>query len=227
MRNPELDLEEQRIRGEIATTNAKLAAVRAARSDHDRRGSNSSSAGQLAADEEELKQTSASLVRQLDIVNRRVAELTLRSPLAGQVVRWDMIRSLESRPVRQGQLLMQVVDPAGPWQIELRIPDRHVRHVLGAQAAVNDELGGVPVRFLFRMSPGATYSAKLAEVHLATDLDQEGELSTLATVALDPKEVPDLRPGSSVVAKIDCGYRPLGYVWLRELLEFLQTRVLF
>jgi multidrug efflux pump subunit AcrA (membrane-fusion protein) len=227
MRNPELDLEEQRIRGEMATTNARLAAVRAARVDHDRRSTNSSNAGQLAGEEEELKQTSASLSRQLDIVNRRVAELTLRSPLAGQVVRWDMIRSLESRPVRQGQLLMQVVDPAGPWQIELRIPDRHVRHVLAAQAEVHDGPVGVPVRFLFRMSPRATYSAKLADIHLATDVDQEGELSTLATVTLDPKEIPELRPGSTVIAKIDCGRRSLGYVWLRELLEFLQTRVFF
>ncbi len=227
MRNPELDLEEQRVRGEIATTNARLAAVRASRGDPDRRGSNSSSAGQLTADEEELKQSIASLNRQLDIVNRRIAELTLRSPLAGQVVRWDLIRSLESRPVRQGQLLMQVVDPAGPWEIELRIPDRHVRHVLAAQAEVHDEPGGVPVRFLFRMSPTTTYSAKLDTVNLATDLDQVGELSALAKVSLNPKEIPDLRPGSSVIAKLDCGRRSLGYVWLRELLEFLQTRVLF
>lgn len=226
MRNPELDLEEQRVRGEIATTNARLAAVRASRVDHDRRGSNSSSAGQLTADEEELKQALASLNRQLDIVNRRVAELTLRAPLAGQVVRWDLIRSLESRPVRQGQLLMQVVDPAGPWEIELRIPDRHVRHVLAAQAAAKDS-NGLPVRFLFRMSPKATYFAKLDTVNLATDLDQAGELSTFAKVTLNPKEIPDLRPGSSVIAKLDCGRRSLGYVWLRELLEFLQTRVLF
>ncbi|RLT01317.1 MAG: HlyD family efflux transporter periplasmic adaptor subunit [Planctomycetota bacterium] len=226
MRNPELDLEEQRVRGEIATTNARLAAVRASRGDPDRRGSNSSSAGQLAADEEELKQTIVSLNRQLEIVNRRVAELTLRAPLAGQVVRWDLIRSLESRPVRQGQLLMQVVDPAGPWEIELRIPDRHVRHVLAAQAAAK-EANGLPVRFLFRMSPKTTYSARLDTVNLATDLDQDGELSTFAKVTLNPKEIPDLRPGSSVIAKLDCGRRSLGYVWLRELLEFLQTRVLF
>lgn len=226
MRNPELDLEEQRVRGEIATTNAKLAAVRASRGDPDRRGSNSSSAGQLAADEEELKQSLASLNRQLEIVNRRISELTLQAPLAGQVVRWDLIRSLESRPVRQGQLLMQVVDPAGPWEIELRIPDRHVRHVLAAQAAAK-ELNGLPVRFLFRMSPKTTYSAKLDTVNLATDLDQDGELSTFAKVTLNPKEIPDLRPGSSVIAKLDCGRHSLGYVWLRELLEFLQTRVLF
>ena len=183
-------------------------------------------AGQLAAEEEELKKTLESLGRQLEIVNRRVAELTLRSPIAGQVVRWDLIRSLESRPVRQGQLLMQVVDPAGPWQLELRIPDRHVRHVLAAQAAATDA-NRLSVRFLFRMSPKTTYSAMLDDVHFATDLDQDGELSTLAKVTLNPKNIPDLRPGSSVIAKINCGRRSIGYVWLRELLEFLQTRVFF
>ena len=226
MRNSDLDLEVQRVRGEIATTNARLAAVRASRGDPDRRGTNSVNAGQLAADEEELKQAIASLNRQLEIVNRRVAELTLRAPLAGQVVRWDLIRSLDSRPVRQGQLLMQVVDSAGPWEIELRIPDRNVRHVLAAQAAAKNA-NGLPVRFLFRMSANSTYFARLGAVNLATDVDQEGALSTLAKVPLDSAEVPNLRPGSSVIAKIDCGRHSIGYVWLRELLEFLQTRVLF
>lgn len=225
MQNSELDLEEQRIRGEITTSNTRLGAIKATRVDHDRRPA-STSAGQLSAEEEELKKTLESLSRQLEIVNRRVAELTLRSPIAGQVVRWDLIRSLKSRPVRQGQLLMQVVDPAGPWQLELRIPDRHVRHVLAAQAATKDAKR-LSVRFLFRMSPKTTYSATLDEVHLATDLDQDGELSTLAKVTLNPKDIPDLRPGSSVIAKINCGSRSLGYVWMRELLEFLQTRVLF
>jgi multidrug efflux pump subunit AcrA (membrane-fusion protein) len=225
IRNSELDLEEQRIRGEIATINARVAAIRATRIDHDRRSPAATSSGQLAAEEEELKQSLASLTRQLEIVNRRLRELTLRSPMAGQVVRWDMIRSLESRPVRQGQLLMQIVDPAGPWEIELHIPDRTVRHVLAAQAAQNPI--GLPVRFLFRMSPNTTYSATLERVNLATDLDQDGELSTLATVNLNAKDIPDLRPGSSVIAKIDCGRRSLGYVWLRELLEFLQIHVFF
>lgn len=224
MRNPDLDLEEQRIRGELATSNARLAAIRATRVDLDRRSQ--TSAAQLAAEEAELKETLASLNRQLEIVNRRVADLTLKSPIAGQVVRWDLIRSLESRPVRQGQLLMQVVDPAGPWQLELRIPDRHVRHVLAARTTAKDAKG-LPVRFLFRMSPNTTYAATLDDVNLATDLDQGGELSTLATVTVNPKDIPDLRPGSSVIAKIHCGRRSLGYVWLRELLEFLQTRVFF
>ncbi len=224
MRNPDLDLEEQRIRGEIATTNSRLASVRAARTDPDRRGPAATSSGQLTAEEEELKQSIASLNRQLEIINRRIADLTLRSPMAGQVVRWDLIRSLEARPVRQGQLLMQVVDTHGPWQIELRIPDRFVRHVLAAQAQAKD---GLNVRFLFRMAPNTTYSAKLTTLSMATDLDQDGELSTLAIVPLHQSDIPDLRPGSSVIARIHCGRRSIGYVWLREFIEFMQTRVLF
>lgn len=220
LRNQELDLEEQRIRGEIATSSSRLASVRAARVDRPA----ATSAGQLAAEEEELKQVINSLNRQLEIISRRVAELTLRSPIAGQVVRWDLIRSLEARPVRQGQLLMQVIDTHGPWQVELRIPDRSVRHVLAAQAASTD---GLVVRFLFRMAPRITYEGKLGTVNLATDLDQEGELSTLATVPLSQHDIPDLRPGSSVIAKIQCGRRPIGYVWLREFFEFLQMRVFF
>lgn len=226
MRDPELDLEEQRIRGEIATTNARLAAARAARIDHDRRGTSAASLGQLTAEEEEHKQTLASLSRQLEIIQRRVTELSLRAPLAGQVVRWDLVRSLESRPVRQGQLLLQVIDPSGPWQLELRIPDRQVRHVLAARAAAKDAKQ-LPVRFLFRMAPKTTYTATLNDVSPATDLDPRGELSSLATVTLNATDIPDLRPGSSVIAKIDCGWYSLGYVWLRELLEFLQIHILF
>lgn len=220
LRNQELDLEEQRVRGEIATTSSRLASVRAARVDRPA----TATAGQLAAEEEELKQVISSLNRQLEIINRRVAELTLRSPIAGRVVRWDLIRSLEARPVRQGQLLMQVIDSEGPWQLELRIPDRSVRHVLAAQAASKD---GLDVRFLFRMVPSVTYAGRLGMVNMATDLDQDGELSTLATVPLHQTDIPDLRPGSSVIAKIQCGRRSIGYVWLREFIEFLQTRVLF
>lgn len=223
MRNPLLELDEQRIRGDISAANARLASIRSARIESDRRSPTAATSAQLAAEEEELKQTTLGLTKQLEILKHRVADLTLRAPIAGQVVRSDLTRSLESRPVKQGQMLLRVIDPAGPWQLELRIPDRSVRHVLSAHR----ETTGLPVHFLFRMSPGSSYSATLDSVNLATDVDQNGELSTLATVAVQQTSIPNLRPGSSVIAKIHCGRRPLGYVWLREFWEFVQTRILF
>ena len=37
----------------------------------------------------------------------------------------------------------------------------------------------------------------------------------------------DPRPGASVTAKVHCGRRSIGYVWLHDLFEWFQSRVLF
>ena len=37
----------------------------------------------------------------------------------------------------------------------------------------------------------------------------------------------DLRPGMSVTAKVYCGQKPLGYVWLHEVWEWIERKVLF
>jgi hypothetical protein len=49
----------------------------------------------------------------------------------------------------------------------------------------------------------------------------------LVRVAIDKTQLPDLRPGASVTARIDCGTRPIGYVWFHDVWEFVQTQVLF
>ena len=36
-----------------------------------------------------------------------------------------------------------------------------------------------------------------------------------------------LRQGAAVTAKVYCGKRPLGYVLLHDVIEFIQSRVLF
>ena len=55
----------------------------------------------------------------------------------------------------------------------------------------------------------------------------------LIKVKLDEAEMDQLRkegklrPGASETAKVDCGTRPLGYVLLHDVFEFLQSRVFF
>ena len=58
-------------------------------------------------------------------------------------------------------------------------------------------------------------------------LDETNSQSVLVTVSFDREQLDGLRPGASVTAKIDCGHRSLGYVWLHELFEFVQSRILF
>ena len=59
-----------------------------------------------------------------------------------------------------------------------------------------------------------------AEVH-----GDEGN-TVLVKVAIDQEGL-EKRPGADVIAKIHCGYRPMGYVWFHDVLAFIQSRVLF
>lgn len=49
----------------------------------------------------------------------------------------------------------------------------------------------------------------------------------LIKVAIDKKDLPNLRPGATVTAKIYCGRRSIGYVWFHDLIAFVQSRILF
>ena len=64
---------------------------------------------------------------------------------------------------------------------------------------------------------------RIADVALSTDVDGIEEPTVLATVQFDRNQVANLRPGATVLARIHCGRRSLGYVWLHDLFEFAQT----
>jgi multidrug efflux pump subunit AcrA (membrane-fusion protein) len=224
LHNPDMDLEEKRIVGEISTATARLAATEAARVDYANRNLRDVSQGQLTAEAEELRQRIASLESQRAIVERRINSLTVCAPIDGEVFRRHLVVDLEGRPVQRGQLLLSVNQPKGAWQLELRVPDRSVRHVL---AAAQDSDEPLTVRFLFRTSPSQTWQESLGSISQATDLDETGNLSSLAIVPLKQTDRDLLRPGSSVIASIGCGSKPLGYVLFREVIEFVQTYILF
>jgi hypothetical protein len=158
----------------------------------------------------------------------------VRSPIGGQVFRRDLMSDLNARPVKQGQQLLEVVEPDGPWRLELRVPDRVIRHVraawetsaAGLQPSEN-VTAGLPVRFILRTAPEQTWHERVTHVGVVTELDETGNLSSEAIVPLTSTKMEGLRPGAGVIASIHCGRRPLGFVWFRELIEFVQTHVLF
>jgi len=237
IRNPELDIEEQRVRGEIQTTVSRQAAVEAAR--HGQGGSalQKVSTNQLSSEKKLLEQRLETLERQLELIRSQIDALSVRSPINGRVLRRDLVSDLQARPVQQGQQLLEIIQPDGAWQLELRVPDRVIRHVLGAQEAIAAPAetksetaaagSGLPVRFILRTAPESTWQETLSGVSGVTDLDETGQLSSLATVPLTSVQPDDLRPGAGVIASIRCGRRPIGFVWFRELIEFVQTHVLF
>ncbi len=217
----ELDLESRRVLGEMQTAEKKLAAVQAERlrnapvGDETRRDPHL-----LAAEEEELKALIRGLADQRQILADERENLTIRSPIDGQAITWDIAQLLSSRPLQRGQALLTVADLDGPWVLELHVADDRAGHVLAARDELEPHL---EVAFRLPSDPDREYRGRIAEVALATELDDAQDATVLVTVEFDKQEVPVLRPGATAVAKIHCGRRSVGYVWLHDVYEYVQS----
>ncbi len=222
LRDPALDLEFRRVRGELQTAQKRITAIETERLTNTAADPNRYR--QLTAEQEQLKQQIDNLDQQIEILKLQQRELEVRSPISGKVLTWDVTKLLKARPVRRGQVLLTVADATGPWVLELELPDYRVKHLQAAQAALKADLD---VEFILATDPGRTYEASLEKVALRTDVNESEAAVCQLTATFDKRAVAVLKPGTTVRAKIYCGQQPLGYVWFHGLIEIVQSKILF
>jgi multidrug efflux pump subunit AcrA (membrane-fusion protein) len=225
MKRPELDFELTRVDGELLTQQRRLSSLQAARL----RGARSENADspellRLTADEEEARQQVAGLKSQQEELQRQRTALKVTAPLGGEILTWDVQRTLEGRPVLKGQQLLTVGDVAGPWELDLTVADEYAGYVRGAETTGEP----VEVEFVAASSSGETHRARISTIAARSDFDDEGRSTVAMTASLDadvPRDV--LRPGTAVTAKVACGSVSIGYAWTLELVHFFRTKVWF
>ena len=225
LENSALDFEAARIVGEIKTVQRRLDTSHDARlnadpslaEDHRR-------LQQLGAEEEDLKVQMESLRKQQEILLRQRQDLVVTSPIDGRVLTWDAGRVLESRPVRRGQLLLHVAKIDGPWTVELQVEDDHIGHVLEAIRYSNEPL---KVSFRIQSRPREIHTGEVDDIALRAEVLDDRRSVVRVSVRPDSRHIPGLRPRGTVVSRIHCGRRSVGYVWFHELVDFLRTRILF
>lgn len=174
--------------------------------------------GIMEGDLSEASQLQESLARQLQLKMEELDLLTIRAPVPGCVVNWQLRQNLLRRPVQRGQNLMTIVPPETPWQIELEFPERRIAHLTQALADADHPLD---VQFTLASHPGTAYSGKLVSMDNQLDVSGDQGNVVLLRVAIDSGMLPAelLRSGTRVTARIQAGHRSLGYVWFHELLE--------
>jgi multidrug efflux pump subunit AcrA (membrane-fusion protein) len=225
LRSSEIDLQLIELQGELETTGKKLASTKAARvAASGAPNTDRARLNQLAAEEEELRFWLASLQHQQQLLVERKGDLRALSPIDGEVITWDVEDQLLARPVTRGEVLLTVAQTDGPWVLELLLPDKRVGHMRDAVQELGEELD---VTFILATDPGQELQGTVQRVATSTIVDATEGLVLPITVAINEADVTHLRPGAKVVARIDCGRQPIGYVWLHELFEFFQSRVLF
>jgi multidrug efflux pump subunit AcrA (membrane-fusion protein) len=179
----------------------------------------------------ELNQTWASLDAEWQLYKAKEAELEVHSPISGQIITWDVRNRLRSRPVQSGDQLMQLADPADRWRLEVHMPENRMGHISDAQRTLKNE--NLDVSYILALQPGTTRHGKIEEVARSAEVRSEEGNTVLIYVELDKTEMEQLRQeqklkqGAEVTAKVYCGSRPLGYVLLHDLIEFVQSKIFF
>jgi hypothetical protein len=232
MTNTNLELELAALVGRQTTNQEQLAAHQRALLD------NSSPAGvrmspadesRLSGELLQLRQEAQNIERELQLFHEKQKQLTIVAAEPGQVVTWKVEDLLFGRPVIRGQALMTLADPAGPWELELYLPERRLQHVQAAQAmpANSKERPPLDVVFTLASHPGSQFHGRVVEIEQTAEVRGDEGNTVLIRVAIDKEELPPLHDQTTVTAKLYCGRTSIGYVWFCDLIETVQGKLLF
>jgi hypothetical protein len=174
----------------------------------------------------------------------RPGNYAITSPKTAIVLSADFRENLLGRNVRPSDPLIRIgyTDPDHPkladWEIELKIPQKHVGQVFRAFETVGPELD---VDVMFLSNTTTSYRAKLRKDKIASqantqkDDNNETEPVVIAWARVSGDDIPAdrliptnlLLSGSEVHTRIRCGDRPMGYSLFYGVYEFAYEKVIF
>lgn len=139
---------------------------------------------------------------QIRLLEHRLTNLAVRSPIAGVVVAGDLEKT-EGAPLKIGQSLFEIA-PLERMVFEVNIPERDVAHVQT----------GMPVAIHLDAFPDETLTGEIQRIHPRAELQDEDSVF-VADIELDNASQ-CLRPGMNGSARISTGQRNLGWVLFHE-----------
>jgi multidrug efflux pump subunit AcrA (membrane-fusion protein) len=221
MQNFDLDGKISAMRGQLDSATQQLGAIKTRLSDSKL---DKTDQGRLLGEKMKIVEEQKSYTDQLRMLEYKKSQLTVTSPVDGQIVTWQVYDLLIFRPVQLGALLMTVEEPQGPWELEVQMPEDRMGFINDARHDLGDPL---TVTYITATNPGVKHIGKVKEVHLSAEVRGEEGNTVLLRVAIDKNDLTDLRSGATVTAKVYCGRAPIGYVWLHDLVSFVQSKILF
>lgn len=222
LRSPELDLTISRLEGEIETAEVRLRSLRTLRTV----GPPGNSAGRdsgvdLSTEEQQSESQLKRLQSELALAIDKRSQLNVKSSFAGRIYQRTPLDEMLARPVNRGEVLLEIVDssPEANWMLDLVVPDQHSGY-LQQELANSQQL---VVNFTPTDSSEVPLRATLQRLSLSATDSEIGPVRT-ATAVVDVSVGHKLRPGMEIRARVQCGRRMRGFVWFREVIEFLQRK---
>ncbi len=160
------------------------------------------------------------LQKQIAILKERRDKLIVKAPISGVVATFQLDQLLKNRPVRRGELLVEIKDDKGKWQLELEVEEHRSGHILDAQKAMKKD--DLDVEFVLATDSEHPVKGTLGSIDTRTNSSSELGGIIIATATIEEKLPRTPRIGAEVRAKISCGEKSLGYVLFGDVVEFVQ-----
>ncbi len=227
LRNIELDVALTDVLGRKAASEEQLVSTRRAILEDKKISADEKT--RMAGRAAQLQREIESLEAQRQLYEAKKLDLAVRSPIEGVIVTWQVRDRLMLRPVEKGQVLLNVADKTGPWELEIHLPDDRLGHVNRASAEARAAGRELEVDYILATDPGTRHVGSVKEIHEQAEVRGEQGNTVLLRITIDPErhEKEELGAGASVTARINCGQRPLGYVIFHDLVAFVQQHILF
>ena len=227
LRNIELDVALTDVLGRKAASEEQLVSTRRAILEDNKISADEKT--RMAGRAAQLQREIESLEAQRTLYEAKKLDLAVRSPIDGVIVTWQVRDRLMLRPVEKGQVLLNVADKTGPWELEIHLPDDRLGHVNRAYAEARAAGRELEVDYILATDPGTRHVGTVKEIHEQAEVRGEQGNTVLLRITIDPSrhEKEELGAGASVTARINCGKRPLGYVIFHDLVAFVQQHILF
>jgi hypothetical protein len=224
LRNRELEIEATGVRGQLDEVREQIVSLGAMSAD---RSVEMNERKRLIGQVREYQKREETLLAQLNLIKEKEERLLQRSPISGIVMDWKLKEKLRARPVVTGQVLVNIADPSGEWELEVLMPEKRMRYLDDAMAG--KEGGPLPVKFILATNPSVNHTGKLLPqaVHQRAELDPTDGPVVKLKVVPDSMEGLSRRPGAVVIADVTAGRRSAAFVWFHEIIEWVQANVLF
>ena len=229
MESNELDLQLQKLIGEQKGVETELNTLKRSSAgggggSRNRQSDAAEKAREISRRSAGLKRRLASLRKQRTILEQQKADLIVKSPIDGQIMTWNPEDTLMNRPVQMGERLFEVANTSGAWELELKMPDKRIGHLLKRLEDKEQEEKPL-VRFMLASNPKKKYEGRVVRYSRGTEIDQENGQYIRVTVEIAAGEIEGLQNRTEVQANIFCGSASLGYVWFHDLIDFARVQV--
>jgi hypothetical protein len=167
--------------------------------------------------------------------------MKIAAPVTGIVTTWELKKNLLGRPVEIGQELVSVASTEGEWVLEVEVPDDDMGPILRAQSKLEKEIkegkkkpgSALSAYFVTALNPEHKYVGYVRRIASKAETVEQKHVVKVTVGFSDAVRKDfltrnqELRPGSEVRARVDCGEARLAYVLLRDVVHVFYETVLF